>query len=237
MDTSKGLGSLKTLFVPIHRAGWPFIALFAVAALVLGTFSTALGAIGWVLTVWCVYFFRDPDRVTPVRDGLIISPADGTVQKIDDAPPPAELEMGDKPRSRIAIFMNVFDVHVNRVPIGGTITGLNYRPGKFLNASLDKASEFNERQTLRVTMADGRDVAFVQIAGLIARRILCDVAEGQAVRTGERFGMIRFGSRVDVYLPDGVEPLVAVGQRAVAGETVLADVRAQETARPGEVRS
>ena len=197
---------MKTLFVPIHRAGWPFIALFALAALVLGTFSTALGAIVWVLTVWCVYFFRDPDRVTPVRDGLIISPADGVVKKIDAAAPPAELELGDKPRSRIAVFMNVFDVHVNRVPIGGTITGLNYRPGKFLNASLDKASEFNERQNLRVTMADGRDVAFVQIAGLIARRILCDVAEGQAVRTGERFGMIRFGSRVDVYLPDGVEP-------------------------------
>ncbi len=228
---------MKTLFVPIHRAGWPFIALFAVAALVLGFFSTALGAIGAVLTVWCVYFFRDPDRVTPVRDGLIISPADGIVQKIDAAPPPAELEMGDKPRARIAVFMNVFDVHVNRVPIGGTITGLNYRPGKFFNASLDKASEFNERQSLRVTMADGRDVAFVQIAGLIARRIMCDVAEGQAVQTGERFGMIRFGSRVDIYLPDGVEPLVSVGQRAVAGETVLADFRAQETARPGEVRS
>ena len=145
--------------------------------------------------------------------------------------------MGDTPRSRIAVFMNVFDVHVNRVPIGGTITGLNYRPGKFLNASLDKASEFNERQGLRVTMADGRDVAFVQIAGLIARRILCDVAGGQAVRTGERFGMIRFGSRVDVYLPEGVEPLVAQGQRVIAGETVLADIRAQETARPGEVRS
>ena len=144
--------------------------------------------------------------------------------------------MGEGLRSRVAVFMNVFDVHVNRVPLGGTITALHYRPGKFLNASLDKSSEFNERQSLRLTMADGRDMAFVQIAGLIARRILCDVAEGQTVRTGERFGMICFGSRVDIYLPEGVEPLVAVGQRSVAGETVFADIHAQEPARTGRVR-
>ncbi len=228
---------MKTLFVPIHRAGWPFIALFAVAAVVMGAFSEALGALGALLTVWCVYFFRNPDRVTPARDGLIISPADGVVQQIDEATPPQELKMGDKARFRIAVFMNVFDVHVNRIPIDGTITGLSYRPGKFLNASLDKASEFNERQSLQLTMADGRDIAFVQIAGLIARRILCDVAEGQAVKAGERFGMIRFGSRVDIYLPEGVEPLVSLGQRSVAGETVIADIRAQEPARAGEVRS
>ena len=227
---------MKTLFVPIHKAGWPFIALFAVAAAVMGAFSTALGALGAVLTVWCVYFFRDPDRVTPARDGLIISPADGVVQQIDEATPPRELKMGDKARARIAVFMNVFDVHVNRIPIDGTITGLSYRPGRFLNASLDKASEFNERQSLQLTMADGRDIAFVQIAGLIARRILCDVAEGQTVKAGERFGMIRFGSRVDIYLPECVEPLVSLGQRSVAGETVIADIRAQEPARAGEVR-
>ena len=188
-----------------------------------------------MLTVWCVYFFRNPDRVTPERDGLIISPADGIVQMIDQAAPPKELGMGEGLRSRVAVFMNVFDVHVNRVPLGGTITALHYRPGKFLNASLDKSSEFNERQSLRLTMSDGRDMAFVQIAGLIARRILCDVTEGQTVKTGERFGMICFGSRVDIYLPEGVEPLVAVGQRSVAGETVFADIRAQEPARTGRV--
>ena len=227
---------MKTLLVPIHRAGWPFIALFAAAAIVMAAFSELLGFAGAVLTVWCVYFFRDPDRVTPERDGLIISPADGVVQMIDQAAPPKELGMGEGLRSRVAVFMNVFDVHVNRIPLGGTITALHYRPGKFLNASLDKASEFNERQSLRLTMEDGRDMAFVQIAGLIARRILCDVAEGQTVKTGERFGMIRFGSRVDIYLPEGVEPLIAVGQRSVAGETVFADIRAQEPARTGKVR-
>ena len=227
---------MNTLLVPIHRAGWPFIALFAAAAIVMAAFSELLGFAGAVLTVWCVYFFRDPDRVTPERDGLIISPADGVMQMIDQAAPPEELGMGEGLRSRVAVFMNVFDVHVNRVPIDATITALHYRPGKFLNASLDKASEFNERQSLRLTMADGRDMALVQIAGLIARRILCDVAEGQTVRTGERFGMIRFGSRVDIYLPEGVEPLVAPGQRSVAGETVIADIRAQEPARTGGVR-
>ncbi len=227
---------MKTPLVPIHRAGWPFIALFAAAAIVMAAFSELLGFAGTVLTVWCVYFFRNPDRVTPERDGLIISPADGIVQMIDQAAPPKELGMGEGLRSRVAVFMNVFDVHVNRVPLGGTITALHYRPGKFLNASLDKSSEFNERQSLRLTMADGRDMVFVQIAGLIARRILCDVTEGQTVKTGERFGMICFGSRVDIYLPEGVEPLVAVGQRSVAGETVFADIRAQEPARTGRVR-
>jgi len=150
--------------------------------------------------------------------------------------PPAELEMGAEARPRVCVFMNVFDVHVNRVPCDGKVTRLSYRPGKFLNASLDKASEFNERHGLRLTLADGTDVACVQIAGLVARRILCTLSEGQAVRAGQRLGIIRFGSRVDVYLPKGVAPLVAVGQRAIAGETVIADMRAQEAARPGQVR-
>ncbi len=227
---------MKTLLVPIHRAGWPFIALFAAGTVVLNMAYDTLGVVGAVLTLWCIYFFRDPDRVTPVRDGLIVSPADGVVQMIDKAPPPAELDMGEEPRTRVCVFMNVFDVHVNRIPADGTLTALSYRPGKFINASLDKASELNERQSLRLTMADGRDIAFVQIAGLIARRILCDVAQGQTVKAGERFGMIRFGSRVDVYLPDGVESMVSVGQTSVAGETVIADTRAQEPARAGEVR-
>ena len=227
---------MRTVLVPIHRAGWPFIGLFAGATVVLGMMFQPLGAVGVVLTLWCIYFFRDPDRVTPDRDGLIISPADGVVQMIDNAAPPEELGMGSEPRRRVAVFMNVFDVHVNRMPADGTVAALRYRPGKFVNASLDKASEFNERQGVRLAMADGRDLAVVQIAGLIARRILCDIAEGQTVKAGQRFGMIRFGSRVDVYLPTGVEPLVVTGQRSIAGETVLADIRAQEQARSGGVR-
>ena len=171
--------------------------------------------------------------VTPTREGLVISPADGVVHSIEMAVPPEELAMGETPRTRVAVFMNVFDVHVNRAPVDGTITGAAYRPGKFLNASLDKASEFNERQSLKITTADGRDVAFIQIAGLVARRILCEVSEGDQLKAGERFGMIRFGSRVDVYLPDGVEPLVALGQTAIAGETVLADLNGAEAARAG----
>ena len=227
---------MKTLLVPIHRAGWPFIALFAAGTVVLNMANDTLGGAGAVLTLWCVYFFRDPDRVTPTRDGLIISPADGVVKMIDKAPPPKELNMGDKDRWRICVFMNVFNVHVNRIPISGTVTALNYRPGKFLNASLDKASELNERQSLGLTLDGGKDIAFVQIAGLVARRILCDVTEGKEMKTGQRFGMIRFGSRVDIYLPEGVEPLISVGQRSVAGETVIADIRAQEPARTGRVR-
>ena len=227
---------MKTLLVPIHPAGWPFIALFAAGTVALNLFSVALGIAGVVLTLWCVYFFRDPERITPVREGLIISPADGVVKMIDKAPPPKELNMGDKDRWRICVFMNVFNVHVNRIPISGTVTALNYRPGKFLNASLDKASELNERQSLGLTLDGGKDVAFVQIAGLVARRILCDVTEGREMKTGERFGMIRFGSRVDVYLPDGVKPMVAVGQTAIAGETVIADIQAKEPVRAGETR-
>ena len=227
---------MKTLLVPIHPAGWPFIALFAAGTVALNLFSVALGIAGVVLTLWCVYFFRDPERTTPVREGLIISPADGVVKMIDKAPPPKELNMGDKDRWRICVFMNVFNVHVNRIPISGTVTALNYRPGKFLNASLDKASELNERQSLGLTLDGGKDIAFVQIAGLVARRILCDVTEGKEMKTGERFGMIRFGSRVDVYLPDGVKPMVAVGQTAIAGETVIADIQAKEPVRAGETR-
>ena len=167
---------------------------------------------------------------------VIVSPADGVVQSVVKAVPPPELDMGETAVDRIAVFMNVFDVHVNRVPCDGTITRLAYRPGKFFNASLDKASEFNERQGVRLTTEEGLNLAFVQIAGLIARRIKCELSEGQAVHAGERFGLIRFGSRVDVYLPEGVAPLVVPGQRAVAGETVLADLRAQEPARSGGVR-
>ena len=227
---------MKSVLVPINRAGWPFIGILAAITALSAYYYQPLGWVGVILTFWCAYFFRDPDRTTPIRDGLVISPADGVVQSIGLAAPPAEIGLGDTPRNRISIFMNVFDVHVNRIPIAGRIVKLAYRQGKFFNASLDKASEFNERQSFHLKTEDGADVGVVQIAGLIARRIKCDLSEEQSMKAGERFGLIRFGSRVDVFLPNGVPPMVAVGQRAIAGETVIADFRAQEPARNGEIR-
>lgn len=234
-------GALDTVITPINRAGWPFITLFAVAAAALFQFvpepyNEPLGWVGVVLTAWCTYFFRDPARVTPDRDGLIISPADGVVNLIDKAPPPPELGMGNAPMQRICVFMNVFNVHVNRVPAHGVIKDIAYHKGQFLNASVDKASDLNERNSLRITTEEGPDIAVVQIAGLVARRIKCDAVEGQVMRAGERFGLIRFGSRLDVYLPDGTAPMVTEGQSAIAGETVLADLRSTEAARHGTMR-
>lgn len=238
MDTIR-----QAVLIPIHREGWPFIALFALASLLLFLVAAPLGWIGVVLTAWCTYFFRNPDRTTPTRPGLVISPADGLVQMIQEAAPPPELGMDPTPRPRISIFMNVFDVHVNRAPLDGTVEAIAYHPGKFLNAALDKASLDNERSSFRLVLADGRDVAVVQIAGLVARRIKCWLAAKQALRAGERFGIIRFGSRVDVYLPPGSPVMACVGQRAVAGETVLADLGradlgsgASEPSRTGEIR-
>ena len=221
---------------PIHRDGWRFVALFAVAAALLFLLWEPLGWLGVILTAWCAFFFRDPVRVTPNRPGLIISPADGMVQMIQPAIPPAEVGMDQRPLTRISIFMNVFDVHVNRIPIDSEIVALAYRPGKFVNAALDKASEHNERQSIHLRTANGLDVCMVQIAGLVARRIKCELSASRKMRAGERFGLIRFGSRVDVYLPDGVAPMVCLGQRAVAGETVLADTTSDESARLGEQR-
>ena len=222
--------------MPIHSAGWPFIAIFAAVTIAFGVLWSPLFVVGGILTAWCAYFFRDPVRHTPIREGLVISPADGIVQMISKAVPPSEVEMPIEALTRISIFMNVFDVHVNRSPVDGQISGLGYRPGAFLNASLDKASEENERQAVKITMADGMEIVLVQIAGLVARRILCWVEREQPIRVGERFGMIRFGSRVDVYLPEGVSPLVVVGQKAVAGETVLADMKSDEAQRKGNAR-
>jgi phosphatidylserine decarboxylase len=211
--------------LPIHREGWPFIALFAAVNLLAFLFSLWLGVILLPLTIWCVAFFRDPERTTPEEPGLIICPADGRMLPIIEAAPPAELGLGEMPRPRLSIFMNVFNVHVNRNPVSGTIIAKSYRPGKFINASFDKASIFNERMSLRLRPEgdDGaRDLAVVQIAGLVARRIVCDVAQGQGVRRGARFGIIRFGSRVDVYLPPGTSILAREGQIVKAGETILA---------------
>ncbi len=227
---------LSTVVKPIHKEGYKFIAIFAAVTLVLFLIWQPLGWIGVGLTVWCYYFFRDPERQTPVREGLMVSPADGVISLIEPAVPPVELGMGDQPLTRVSVFMNVFNCHVNRAPIAGRITKISYRPGKFLNASLDKASVDNERNSMVITMEDGRQIAVVQIAGLVARRILCEVTEEQALETGERFGLIRFGSRVDVYLPDGVQPLVALGQTMISAETVIADLTSTEPRRMAEVR-
>jgi len=230
------MDTIRSVLVPIHREGWKFIAIFAVVTLVLFWIAAPLGWIGVILTAWCTYFFRDPPRVTPVRDGLLVSPADGVVQMIERAVPPDELGMGSDARMRISVFMNVFDVHVNRAPVDATVTAMAYRPGKFFNAALDKASADNERQSLKLKLGNGREIAVVQIAGLVARRILCEAREGQSLRAGERFGLIRFGSRVDVYLDDAMVPLVVTGQRMIAGETVIVEDGASEQPRVGEVR-
>ncbi|PTW49643.1 phosphatidylserine decarboxylase [Rhodovulum kholense] len=217
---------LSTFVKPMHPEGRRFVAIAAGLTVLLFLIWTPLGWIGLGLTVWVYYFFRDPERVTPVRPGLMVSPADGIVSLLEPAVPPAELGLGAAPMTRISVFMSVFNCHVNRLPAAGRVTKVAYRPGKFLNASLDKASEDNERNGLAVELADGRRYGVVQIAGLVARRILCWTAEGQSLATGERFGLIRFGSRLDIYLPEGVEPRVAIGQTMVAGETVIADLGA-----------
>ncbi len=224
---------LKDVLTPIHPDGWRFIAIAAVAALLLFWLWTPLGWLGVIVTLWCAYFFRDPWRVTPTRPGLVIAPADGVVVSVGRAVPPAELAMGETPMIRIGIFLNIFDVHINRVPMAGKIVKLAYHAGKFLNASLDKASEENERMAIRIATSEGADIAVVQIAGLVARRIVCQLGEGQEVIAGQRFGLIRFGSRTDVYLPATWTPLAIQGQRVIGGETVLADARAQEPARQG----
>lgn len=227
---------LEDVLAPVHRAGWPFIGGCIAAALVFAFFAEPLAWLALFAAAFCAYFFRDPRRVVPPRPGLVVSPGDGKVKAVERAAPPPELEMGNNPLIRVSIFLSILDVHINRIPIDGTVTGLVYRPGKFFNAALDKASTDNERQAIRLKTPDGRELALVQIAGLVARRILCHLSVGQAVRAGERFGLIRFGSRVDLYLPDGVAALVAPGQYMIGGETVIADLTSGEPARGGEVR-
>ncbi len=221
----------ETFIKPMHPEGRRFVAIFAGLTLLLFLLWEPLGWIGVGLTVWCYYFFRDPKRSVPDRAGLIVSPADGVVSLIEPAAPPPELGMGDTPLTRVSVFMSVFNCHVNRAPISGRIEKMVYRPGKFLNASLDKASDDNERNSLVIAMEDGRKLAVVQIAGLVARRIMPFVREGNSLLTGERFGLIRFGSRLDVYLPEGVEPQVALGQTMIAGESIIADLAQGDTPR------
>jgi phosphatidylserine decarboxylase len=219
------LDSVRKSLVPIHPEGYVFVAGFAVVAFVLHWLSPTLGWIGFIATAWCAYFFRDPPRVTPLREGLVVSPADGIVCSVGFFLPPPELGLGAEPMQRVSVFMSVFDVHVNRAPISGRVTKIAYKPGLFINADLDKASEDNERNGLVIDTRAGR-FGVVQIAGLVARRIVCFVQEGESVGVGDRFGLIRFGSRVDVYMPTNARPTVAVGTRAIAGETVLADLTA-----------
>ncbi len=212
--------SVRLVLAPPHRAGQPFIA--AAAAIAVAGLFTGYGVfwLGLLATLFCLYFFRDPQRVPPPQSGVVLAAADGRVVSVQLATPPAELALGLAPRWRVATFLSVLNVHVNRVPADGTVTRIAYHAGTFLNASLDKASDENERNALALKLPDGRDMAVVQIAGLIARRILCDVRQGDVLRAGDRFGIIRFGSRTDIYLPLGVTPLVAVGQTMVGGETV-----------------
>jgi phosphatidylserine decarboxylase len=217
------IASIRSQLVPINPEGYPFIGVFALASLVLFLVWTPLGWIGCLLTVWCALFFRDPPRATPVREGLVIAPADGRISRVAQVVPPPELGLGERPLPRISIFMSVFDCHINRSPAAGRIERVAYKSGKFLNADLDKASEDNERNALVIDTGHGR-IGVVQIAGLVARRIVSWRKQGDIVAAGERFGMIRFGSRLDVYLPLAVRPLVTEGQTAIAGETVLADL-------------
>lgn len=216
----------------IHREGYIFIIIFAVVTFIISSFSTTLGWVGSICTVWCAYFFRNPERLTPIGDSLIIAPADGIIQSINEAPPPPELGLGDDPMLKISIFLNIFNVHINRIPATGKILALHYHPGKFFNASLDKASIHNERQSVLMETKDGKKMAFVQIAGLIARRIVCDLEEDNEVKAGQRYGLIRFGSRVDIYLPLKTAILVGQGQTSIGGETILADLQMKKNEEP-----
>jgi len=227
------MNMLRIVAVPMHPEGRKFVAIFAAVSVVLGLIWDPLFWIGAGLTVWCYYFFRDPVRIIPQGTGLVISPADGIVSLIEDVVPPADMGLGDAPLTRVSVFMNVFNCHVNRAPIAGRVTETIYHHGKFLNASLDKASIHNERNSIVIETETGARIGVVQIAGLVARRILCFVGPGAALNAGERFGLIRFGSRLDIYLPPGIAPLVSVGQTATAGETLLAQLSGPQDRRKG----
>ena len=230
------LDTITDSIVPVHSDGYKFLAIGAGVCLLLFLVWPPLAWIAVLITAYIAYFFRDPPRVTPLRDGLIIAPGDGRISAIEQVRPPAELGLGDEPRLRISIFLSVFDVHINRAPVAGRVARSVYVPGSFLNAALDKASEENERSCLVISTNNNTEIAVVQIAGLIARRIVTFIREGDTVGVGERYGLIRFGSRVDTYLPPGHGALVAVGQRAVGGETILADLKSDEPEREARVQ-
>ncbi len=230
-DTHSLLDSVTGAFVPVHRDGHKFIAIAALLTLVLFLRAPPFGWLGVIATAFCAYFFRDPDRVAPARPGVVVSAADGKIASIAEAVPPRELALGDAKLTRVSVFLSVLDVHIVRSPIAGRITRSVYVPGKFLNAELDKASEENERRALVIETPTGGQFGVMLIAGLIARRIVTFAGEGASVGCGERIGLIRFGSRVDVYLPAGAKVLVAIGQTAIGGETVLAELAAREGVR------
>jgi phosphatidylserine decarboxylase len=224
---------LRRFFTPLHPDGFKFVLAGAVATLVLFLFWVRAAWAAVFVTLWLAYFFRDPWRVTPIRPGVLISPADGIVLSIAATPMPPELAMSDATVTQVGIFLNIFDVHVIRAPLGGRVAALRYTKGRFLNASRDEASRHNERMAIRIAPLEGPEIAFVLVAGLLARRIVCELREGQEIVTGQRIGIIRFGSRVDVYCPEPYVPMVVAGQRMIGGETVLADRLAQEPARQG----
>ncbi|HKZ97546.1 MAG TPA: phosphatidylserine decarboxylase [Hyphomicrobiaceae bacterium] len=230
-DRQSTFDAIADTLAPVHRDGHKFIAIGVVATLLLFLVWPALGWIAAAATLWVAYFFRDPDRVTPLRDGLVVAPADGRISAIEKVRPPAELGLGEAERVRISVFLSVFDVHIARAPVAGRITRTVYVPGAFLNAALDKASEENERRALVIEQASGATIVVVLIAGLIARRIVAFCGDGDSVGIGERIGLIRFGSRVDTYLAPARSALVSVGQRAVAGETIFADLKSDEPER------
>ncbi|MFK8039950.1 MAG: phosphatidylserine decarboxylase [Rickettsiaceae bacterium] len=213
----------------IHKEGYVFIVIFIVITFLFASFSSALGWIGFLCTAWCVYFFRNPSRFVPDHDDLVVGPADGIVQQVVEIAPPLELGLGDDTMIRVSIFLNIFNVHVNRIPASGKILSLNYNPGKFFNASLDKASQYNERQSVVMETKSGHKLVFVQIAGLIARRIVCNLEEENEVKIGERYGIIRFGSRVDIYLPLKTAVFVSEGQTCIGGETIIANFASNKT--------
>lgn len=225
------IDTITDSIVPVHNDGYKFLAIAAAVTLFLFWFWPPLAWVAVLITAWIAYFFRDPPRVTPLREGLIVAPGDGRISAIERVKPPAELGLGEIPRVRVSIFLSVFDVHINRTPVAGRVARLIYTPGSFLNASLDKASEQNERCAMILATPEGTEIAVVQIAGLIARRIVTFVRMGDNLGIGDRFGLIRFGSRVDLYLPPERTPLVAVGQRAIGGETIMADLKSPEAER------
>lgn len=219
------LDALKLVTFPIHKEGYKFIFIFAIATAILALISNVLGLIGLVATLWCIFFFRDPERFVPLEDNAIISPADGVVTRVEyGAEAPEELGYGKTKFNKVSIFLNVFNVHVNRVPLSGSVTKVIYRPGKFLSANAEEASVENERNSVVVKNANGTEIIFVQVAGLVARRIVSDIKEGQEVVAGQRYGIIRFGSRADLYFPENVEIKSLLGQTMVGGETIIAKI-------------